>query len=69
MKIGLLLRWGSFWIGAHWAPNHKRLCLNLAEAPPLSAEGNSAHPLVGMTSTLRAFVALALQVKSRQACN
>lgn len=29
MKTGILLRWGSLRIGAHWAPNHKRLCLNL----------------------------------------
>jgi len=29
MKAGLLLRWGSFWVGVHWAPEHKRLCVNL----------------------------------------
>lgn len=29
MKAGVLFRLGSFWIGAHWAPHHKRLCINL----------------------------------------
>lgn len=26
---GVLLRKGSLWIGAHWSPQNKRLCLNL----------------------------------------
>lgn len=29
MKWGILCRWHSFWIGAHWSPYNKRLCLNL----------------------------------------
>lgn len=29
MKWGLLHRWGSFWIGAHWSPYNKRLCINI----------------------------------------
>lgn len=29
MKIGLLARWGSVWVGAHWSPYNKRLCVNL----------------------------------------
>ncbi len=29
MKWGILFRWQSFWIGAHWSPYNKRLCLNL----------------------------------------
>lgn len=28
-RAGVLFRWGSLWIGAHWAGNHKRLCVNL----------------------------------------
>jgi len=26
---GILFRWGSMWVGAHWAPHNKRLCINL----------------------------------------
>jgi hypothetical protein len=26
---GVLFRWGSLWIGAHYAAKHKRLCVNL----------------------------------------
>jgi hypothetical protein len=29
LRVGLLFRWGSFWIGAHYATNHSRLCVNL----------------------------------------
>lgn len=29
MKWGILFRWQSLWIGAHWSPYNKRLCLNL----------------------------------------
>lgn len=29
MKAGLLFRWGSLWIGAHWSPAHRRWCINL----------------------------------------
>lgn len=29
MKYGLLARWGSLWIGAHYSPMNKRLCINL----------------------------------------
>lgn len=29
MKAGVLFRWGSVWIGAHWSPNNKRLCINV----------------------------------------
>ena len=29
MKIGILFRWSSFWIGAHWSPYNRRLCVNL----------------------------------------
>ena len=29
MKWGVLFRWQSFWIGAHWSPYNKRLCINL----------------------------------------
>jgi len=28
-KYGVLFRKGSLWIGGHWAPHNKRLCLNL----------------------------------------
>lgn len=29
MKIGLLLRIQSFWIGIHYSPYNKRFCINL----------------------------------------
>ena len=29
MKAGILFRWGSCWIGAHWSPANRRLCINL----------------------------------------
>lgn len=28
MKTGILFRWYSFWVGAHWSPQNKRLCVN-----------------------------------------
>jgi hypothetical protein len=28
MKAGILVRSGSCWIGAHWSPGNKRLCIN-----------------------------------------
>lgn len=29
MKVGILFRWGSVWVGGHWSTNNKRLCINL----------------------------------------
>lgn len=29
MKAGILFRWGSIWIGAHWSAKNKRLCVNV----------------------------------------
>lgn len=29
MRIGLLFRWQSFWIGAHYARTYRRLCINI----------------------------------------
>lgn len=29
MKWGILFRWQSFWIGAHWSPHNRRLCINI----------------------------------------
>lgn len=29
MKAGLLFRWGSAWIGAHWSPYNRRWCINV----------------------------------------
>ena len=29
MKFGILVRPVSWWIGAHWSPTNKRLCVNL----------------------------------------
>lgn len=29
IKWGILFRWQSFWIGAHWSDYNKRLCVNL----------------------------------------
>ena len=28
MKIGILFRLGSFWVGAHWSRRNRRLCVN-----------------------------------------
>lgn len=28
MKYGILFRPVSWWIGAHWSPKNKRLCVN-----------------------------------------
>lgn len=29
MKWGILFRWQSWWIGAHWSDYNKRLCVNV----------------------------------------
>lgn len=29
MKAGILFRWGSAWVGVHYAPKHKRVCINI----------------------------------------
>lgn len=29
MKAGIILRLGSFWVGAHWSGYNKRLCVNV----------------------------------------
>lgn len=29
MRVGLKPRLGSLWIGVHWSPYNKRLCVNL----------------------------------------
>ena len=29
MKAGMVFRWGSVWVGAHWSPLNRRLCINL----------------------------------------
>jgi len=29
VRAGILFRWGSCWIGAHWSPANRRLCINL----------------------------------------
>lgn len=28
MKAGLIFRLGSAWVGAHWSPYNRRLCIN-----------------------------------------
>lgn len=28
-KIGLLFRLGSFWVGVHYSPQRKRVCINV----------------------------------------
>lgn len=28
-KMGMMVRCGSCWIGGHWAPYNKRLCVNI----------------------------------------
>ncbi len=29
ISTGLIARLGSLWVGAHWSPYNKRLCINL----------------------------------------
>lgn len=29
MKAGILFRLGSAWVGAHWSPYNRRLCINV----------------------------------------
>lgn len=29
MKVGVLFRLGSLWVGAHWSRANRRLCINL----------------------------------------
>lgn len=29
MKVGILFRWGSAWVDAHWSSYNQRLCINL----------------------------------------
>jgi hypothetical protein len=29
VRAGILLRWGSLWVGAHWSRANRRLCINL----------------------------------------
>lgn len=29
MKAGILLRWGSAWVGVHWSPFNRRACINI----------------------------------------
>ncbi len=29
MKCGVLIRLSSLWVGAHWSPFQRRLCVNL----------------------------------------
>lgn len=29
IRTGILCRWASGWIGAHWSPYNRRLCVNL----------------------------------------
>ena len=28
-RWGVLFRWGSVWIGAHWSRRNRRICINL----------------------------------------
>ena len=28
-RCGVLFRWGSCWVGAHYSPHNKRVCINL----------------------------------------
>lgn len=57
MKWGILFRWQSFWIGAHWSPYNKRLCVNLIPmvtiwiaapggAEPIADHKNKVSPAV-----------------------
>lgn len=28
MRCGILFRWGSLWVGAHWSAANRRWCIN-----------------------------------------
>ena len=28
-RFGVLFRWGSLWVGGHWSPRNRRVCINL----------------------------------------
>jgi hypothetical protein len=44
MRAGVLFRWGSLWVGAHWAGNHKRLCVNLIPCITFWLTWPGGHP-------------------------
>lgn len=29
LTTGFMPRWGSLWVGAHWSPYNRRLCVNI----------------------------------------
>lgn len=29
MRVGIIFRLSSFWVGAHWSPFNRRWCINL----------------------------------------
>lgn len=49
MKCGILFRWSSWWIGAHWSPYNRRLCVNLVPLVTVwFAAGDGIAPTKGM---------------------
>lgn len=41
MKVGLLFRFGSFWVGTHWSSYNRRLCIN--PLPLLHSMGSTSR--------------------------
>lgn len=43
-RWGVLFRWGSCWVGAHWSPHNRRWCINLLPCVTLwiTLEGGKA---------------------------
>ena len=44
MKIGVLFKPGSFWIGAHWSARNRRLCINLVPCLTIWIAMNGGTP-------------------------
>ena len=44
MKIGVLFKPGSFWIGAHWSARNRRLCVNLVPCVTIWIAMNGGTP-------------------------
>lgn len=53
MKWGLLFRWGSLWIGAHWSPYNRRLCVNLLPCITLWLQLQPAEPSIDQRAETR----------------
>ncbi len=44
-KLGLLFRWGSFWMGVHYSKACKRYCINLIPCVTIWYTKNNGFPV------------------------